>query len=205
MDAISSTAATTLANEGVTSGSMDALTSEDFMKLLVTQLTNQDPMEPMGNEELLRQISSIRDIELSTNLSDALTRLTGQQHFSSASGLIGQYVTTTPDASGASISGVVIGVRFNEAGDATLVLADGSETPLKNVATIEAPLQAGEALVGQNVFGVDRRDSAEPRAVQGVVTGARTDDQGEVVLELDTGESLRLRDVIGVTQDASAS
>jgi len=204
VNAISSTAAPTLAAQGAAPGSMDALTSSDFMKLLVTQLTNQDPMQPMGNEELLRQISSIRDIQLSTNMSDALTHLTGQQNFSSASGLIGQHVTTMPDASGASMSGVVVGIRFDQAGNATLVLSDGSQTPLKDVATIESPLQAGQGLMGQNVVGLDRRDSSNPQAVQGVVTGVQTDDQGQVVLELDTGDSLRLRDVIGVTQDASA-
>lgn len=42
---------------------MGELTSQDFLKLLVTQLTYQDPLDPMGNEELLRQISSIREIE----------------------------------------------------------------------------------------------------------------------------------------------
>jgi len=204
MDSINASTVATSPGVGAVSSSMEALTSDNFLELLVTQLTNQDPLEPMGNEELLRQISSIREIELSTNLSDALTRLTGQQHFSSASGLIGRHVTTNPDASGASLSGVVVGVRFNDGGKATLVLSDGRETPLANVATIQSPLEAGEALVGLTVVGLDRRDASEPRAVEGLVTSARVDETGEVVLELDTGEALRMRDVIGVTQDASA-
>ncbi len=48
----------------------DELGSSDFLKLMLTQLTNQDPLEPTGNEELLRQISSIREIELSTTLTE---------------------------------------------------------------------------------------------------------------------------------------
>jgi len=137
-------------------------------------------------------------------LSDSLRSLTGQQHFSSASGLIGQHVTTNPDETGATVSGVVAGVRFAANGDAVLVLSNGVETPLDQVAEIQSPRVAAEALVGQRVIGVDRQDSSNPRAVEGVVTGVRSDESGEVVLELDSGDALRLRDVLGAAQDAAA-
>jgi len=198
--------ATTLSASGAgasSATSMADLTSQDFLKLLVTQLTYQDPMEPMGNEELLRQISSIRDIELSTTLSNSLRNLTGQQHFSSASGLIGQHVTTVPDEVGATVSGVVVGVRFTGSGDAVLVLSNGVEAPLQQVAAIQSPVRAAEALVGQNVIGLDRQDPANPRAVEGVVMGVRVDEQGEPILELDTGDALRMRDLVGAAQEAA--
>lgn len=92
-----------------------AMDSQDFFKLLITQLTNQDPFEPTGNDELLRQISSIRDIELSTTLTDSLRSLTGQQRFTSASTLIGQFVTGVPGPDGVVDSGLVIGIRFGDA------------------------------------------------------------------------------------------
>jgi flagellar basal-body rod modification protein FlgD len=197
-------AATTTASDtgGRPVTAMADLTSQDFLKLLVTQLTYQDPLEPMGNEELLRQISSIREIELSTTLSDSLRNLTGQQHFSSVSGMIGQHVTTVPDEVGATVSGVVVGVRFTSSGEAVLVLSNGVETPLQQVAGIQSPLRAAEALVGQHVIGVDRQDPGDPRAVEGVVTSVRVDEQGEPVLELDSGDALRMRDLVGAAQEA---
>ena len=90
---------------------MADLRSEDFFQLLITQLTNQDPFEPTENEDLLRQISSIRDIELSTVLTNSLHLLTGQQRFSSASSLIGRHVTGLPDADGAVMRGMGVGIR----------------------------------------------------------------------------------------------
>jgi flagellar basal-body rod modification protein FlgD len=183
---------------------MADLSSGDFLKLLVTQLTNQDPLEPTGNEELLRQISSIREIELSTTMTDSLRSLTGQQRFASASTLIGQHVTSEPQADGTVQRGVVVGIRFDANGQPTVVLSNGVETSLESVRTIESSAQAAESLIGQTVVGLDRRDPSDPKSVHGVVTAVRVDERGEAILELDTGEDLRFRDVVaGATQAAA--
>ncbi len=173
------------------------LSSDDFFKLLISQLTNQDPLEPTSNDELLRQISSIRDIELSTTLTESLEKLTGQQQFGSASMLIGQYVKSAADHNGATQSGVVVGVRFDGNGLPVLQLASGGELAMDQVASIESPVRAAEALIGQSVIGLDRRTPSAPEAVEGVVASVRADPGGDVFLELDTGEDLRLGDVIG--------
>jgi flagellar basal-body rod modification protein FlgD len=94
------------------SNGMADLGSQDFLKLMLTELTNQDPLEPTDNEALLRQISSIRDIELSTSLTDSIRQLTGQQQIGSSSSLIGQFVTGLPGEDGIVSSGLVVGVRF---------------------------------------------------------------------------------------------
>lgn len=191
--------------EGGASSATQGLGSQDFLKLLITQLTNQDPLEPTDNDELLRQISSIREIELSTTLTDSLRSLTDQQRFASASTLIGQYVTSLPGEDGATHQGIVVGVRFSEAGRALIQLSDGSEMPLERVQTIRSPQQAAQALVGVHVVGLDRREAGDPRPVEGVVTSVRSHDaDGELVLELDTGDSLRLRDVLRIGEPATA-
>lgn len=177
------------------------LKSEDFLKLLITQLTSQDPLEPTGNEELIQQISSIRNIELSTTLTDSLRSLTGEQRFGSASSLIGQFVSGAPDESGIAVSGVVSAVRFDADGRPTLQLANGSTLPLDGVATIEHPLRAAEALIGQSVTGVDRTTTATPQPTQGLVTGVTVDDGDDVMLELDTGGRIRFRDVWSVAPE----
>jgi len=178
--------------------SFPELGSEDFLRLLIMQLRNQDPLEPVDNAELLGQISSIREIELSTTLTESLRLLTGQQRFASASSLIGQYVTGLAGADGMAESGIVVGVRFADAGQPILQLSNGNEIPLEQVSTIESPLRAAEALVGQPIVGLDRRDPADPQVVEGIVTGVRFDTQGEVLLELDTGQDLRFRDFVRV-------
>jgi flagellar basal-body rod modification protein FlgD len=174
-----------------------ALGSDDFFQLLVTQLTNQDPLEPTGNEELLKQIASIREIELSTSLTESLERLTGQQHFAAASGLIGQYVTGVAGADGAAQSGLVTGVRFAEGGKAILQLSNGTELPVEQISAIQSPLTAAQSLVGMPILGLDRSNPAQPALVEGVVSGV-TNATGEPRLELDTGDAIELRDVISI-------
>lgn len=180
--------------------SFSALGSQDFLQLLITQLTNQDPLEPTGNEELLRQISSIRDIELTTTMSESLQGLTGRQSFASASALIGQYVTSMAGTEGVQQSGLVVGVRFTESNAAILQLSNGAEVPMVQVGAVQSPRQAAESLVGQMVHGTDRRNRSEVKEVEGVVSGVQTDSAtGDVMLELDNGNILRLRDVQTVT------
>lgn len=174
------------------------LSSDDFFRLLITELQHQDPLEPMDNADLLRQISSIREIELNATLTDSLQSLTGQQGFASASSLIGQFVTTHPDEFGNVQAGVVVGVRIVPGASPVLQLADGSEVSIDRVNLIEPALKAAEALVGQNVIGLDRRDVIHPEVVEGVVTGVRIDSLGDTMLELDTGEDLRFKDVVQV-------
>ena len=198
MEAISSLSSLSTSAGATAPNSFPDLGSEDFLKLLIMQLRNQDPLEPVDNAELLEQISSVREIELSTTLTESLRLLTGQQRFASASSLIGQYVTGLAGADGTAESGIVVGVRFADAGQPILQLSNGSEIPLEQVGTIESPLRAAEALVGQPILGLDRRDPADPRVVEGIVTSVRIDTQGEVLLELDTGQDLRFRDFVRI-------
>jgi len=181
--------------------SFSNLSGDDFLKLLLTQIANQDPLEPMGNQELMEQISSIRNLEMTTTLTNSLKTLTGQQRFTSAAALIGQYVAGTSSTDGTLVQGVVTAVRFDASGAAVLQLSSGTELPLEQVQTVAAPQQAAAGLVGLTVAGVDRR-ATTPEVREGVVTASRVADDGQVVLELDTGNDLRLIDVVTVRETA---
>lgn len=172
-----------------------ALGGDAFFQLLIAQLVNQDPLEPTSNQDLLNQISSIREIELSTNLSESLKSLTAQQRFASAGSLIGQFVSGQ-SADGTAVRGTVSAVRFDATGKVMLELADGSQLPLEAIQTITSDRGAAEGLIGRFVTGVDRADPADLLVVEGVVTGVKTGEDGQITLELDTGGSLRLADVI---------
>ena len=193
-------AVTSQASTGVLGGSRTAraLSGEDFFKLLIAQLSNQDPFEPTSNAELLNQIASIRDIELSTTLAESLKSLTDQQRYGAAASLIGRYVTGSAnpgDPSAASIEGVVVGVRYTADGQPVLQLDGGGELPLERVETVTATEQAAAALIGKMVTGIDTSDPNAMTITEGLVTGVRTESDGTIVLELDTGEMLELGDV----------
>lgn len=199
MDSINTIAGSSaLANPAAASGASGALgdfSTQDFLELLITELTNQDPLEPTDNEAMLRQISSIREIELSSELTDSLKSLTDQQSVGSAAGLIGQFVRSKPASDGLVVEGVVTSVRFDSNGSPVLVLDNGAQLPMTQVGEIRQIEEIADALVGQEVIGIDGRDEDKRDTVRGVVSGARADENGAPVLELDTGEDLRLSDV----------
>ena len=56
------------------------LDGDEFMNLMITELQNQDPLEPAKNDELLRQISTIREMELNSTLTNSLTTLVENNH-----------------------------------------------------------------------------------------------------------------------------
>jgi len=72
---------------------MNELTTSDFIKMMVAELENQDPMNPMSNTEMLQQISQIRSITSNDQLTNSIEALTLGQALSTASSLIGKTVT----------------------------------------------------------------------------------------------------------------
>ncbi|MGH7243681.1 MAG: flagellar hook capping FlgD N-terminal domain-containing protein [Phycisphaerales bacterium] len=69
-----------------------ALSSEQFTKIILTELGNQDPLSPSDTNALLQQLSSIRNIQSSMDLSEKLGSLVSDNQFSSASNMIGKIV-----------------------------------------------------------------------------------------------------------------
>jgi flagellar basal-body rod modification protein FlgD len=107
---------------------LDALKSEDFFKILVTELQNQDPFEPSDSSDIIGQVSQIRTIEQSSKLTETLDLLTQQQSVGAGSDLIGKYVqavATAADGSQTLHEGVVTSVFFNSDGSAVLELDTG--------------------------------------------------------------------------------
>ena len=114
----------------------DDLKSEDFFGLLIAQLQNQDPMKPTDNQQLLQQMSMIRQMEQSTNLNKSLDALAGEQRFGATAGLIGQYVAGhLTDSAGeeVTVQGLVLGVTFERDGSAVLQLHNGKSLPANKV------------------------------------------------------------------------
>lgn len=111
----------------------NALTAESFIKLLITQLQNQDPTEPVGNDELLSQLSAMRSLQSNIELSEALKSITTNQQLSTAATFIGK--TVTGSVGGQSIDGVVD--RAFLRGGAAFVGIGGNEVPLNNVISVE--------------------------------------------------------------------
>jgi flagellar basal-body rod modification protein FlgD len=110
------------------------LKASDFINMMITQLQNQDPLQPTSNQDLLNQMSQIGQLESSTDLQSSLKTLTLQQTLGSAGNLIGKMVTGQ-DAHGNPLSGLVNSVKAVD-GAVSLELDNGQELSMSNVTGI---------------------------------------------------------------------
>ena len=128
------------------------MTSQDFLKLLITELSNQDPFEPMKNKEILEQLSAIRSLESNMTMTENFQSLVNNQQLVSATALIGRAVMGT-DANGELIVGLVDSVSLDASG---LVLNIGDRRmAIGNVMQI-----VDEAILAGNVAAGEATDDA---------------------------------------------
>ena len=103
------------------------LKTEDFIKMMITQLQNQDPLEPAKNQELLAQMSQIGQLQSATSLQESLKGLVLQNQIGSAASLIGKSVQGLDDAN-ETVTGLVNSIK---------VTADGVNLELDNGQTLK--------------------------------------------------------------------
>src|SRR2546422_11330121 len=77
-----------------------------FLQLMVSELTHQDPLNPMDNTQLVQQIGELRSIAASDQLTTTLQAVQTQQSLTTASSLIGRQVKALSSDNG-DITGVV--------------------------------------------------------------------------------------------------
>jgi flagellar basal-body rod modification protein FlgD len=205
-----------------TAGNVSEAGSEQrFLKLLVTQLNNQDPLNPMENAELtsqLAQMSTVSGIERLNATLSGLVNQTGTNQVLQAASLIGYNVlspgssiATTEPKAGEAPAAVPFAVQLADtAGDVEVKIVDGAGRTVRT-------LSLGTMAEGVNAVswdGLADDGSAAPAGnysftVAADNNGAKVDatalvfsqvaavKQGTngVTLELMTGQSITLADV----------
>ena len=124
----------------------NTLNTQDFIKMMVTQLQNQDPMDPAKSSDLLAQMSQIGQLQSANDLQDALKGLVLQNQIGSASSLIGKNVEGLDDNNN-TIRGIVNSVKVQSDG-VSLELDNGNSLALGRVTAI-APASATTAPVAK--------------------------------------------------------
>ncbi|MBI1311871.1 hypothetical protein GC176_11310 [bacterium] len=127
----------------------NGLTADDFFKLLIAQLQNQDPTEPVGNAELLQQLASMRNLQSNTELGTTLKQLSSSlgtpesratQELSVGASYIGKSVTLDDSSVG------VVERALSDGGN-ILVGVNGVDVPLSRVVSVNTPVSFLNQLV----------------------------------------------------------
>ncbi|MBX3357224.1 MAG: hypothetical protein KF745_02230 [Phycisphaeraceae bacterium] len=139
MDAISSLGSNQ-AQASATPDAFSALNSEQFVKIMFTELTRQDPLKPNDTSNLLQQMSSLRSIQSSLDLSKRLESLVLQNQTSAAGTLIGKSVSGL-DERNLRVTGVVESVSITKDGP-VLGLTNGSRVSFDRVDSLAAASQS---------------------------------------------------------------
>ena len=169
MDVINSIAGATSSAVGVSSASSkQIMNTQQFLKLLITELTNQDPLEPMKNQDLLEQISSIQSLEstqrMDKSFSHMVDRFDGfinkfdvmlmREQVATASRMIGQVVSGT-NTEGKETLGKVVSVKLEETG-MLLELDNGQHIRMDHMKQMGGYIAqvSGSDMVGELVLGM---------------------------------------------------
>ena len=96
-----------------------------FMKLLVTQLSNQDPSSPMDSTQMVAQTAQLASMEQLTSLNSTTKSNYQSQMQSTATTMLGKSVSWT-DSNGAAQTGKVGSIAFSSTGVPQLTI--GSTT-----------------------------------------------------------------------------
>jgi flagellar basal-body rod modification protein FlgD len=115
---------------------LNGVNSDTFLKLLISQLENQDPDNPTDPTQFLSETADFEEVQQLSALSTDMTSLVGAQQSSAATSMLGQQVAGT-DASGNPVSGIVTGVQLTSSGP---VLSVGNDSvPFSGVTAVTIP------------------------------------------------------------------
>ena len=181
------------------------VTQDDFLKLLIAQLQNQDPLKPMDNQEFAAQLATFNSLGQLIEINGKLGALQiGQGSLSqyNAASLIGKEISSAGNQVnlsagdsatigyqlGANAARVVVSV-FNGAGELVRRIEAGARGSGDQSVVWDGKDSAGRALssgaYGFEITAFDMAGNKVPASgkLQGVVTGVRLDG-AEPILEV---------------------
>lgn len=110
------------------------VSKDEFLKLFVAQLKNQNPMDPMKGHEFIAQLAQFSSLEQLTSLNASFADTMKFQQLTGGSEFIGKKATYVDTVVGGTAEGVIQGAMI--LGDSISVVIENKEIPIANVTGI---------------------------------------------------------------------
>ena len=169
-------------------GTNSAMGKDDFLKLLVAQLKNQDPLAPQDNSQFVAQLAQFSSLEAAMGTNTRLDAITGQNQGlanTQVVSLVGKTATVKGSLVTATGSGtpVPVGFTLSAASDSTTVSIQNASG--KVIRTI--PIGAhNPGLVNISWDGKDDHGNVMPAGTYAVSVQAKTKDGGAISVAQET-------------------
>lgn len=110
------------------------LGKDDFLKLLITQLSQQDPTNPMKDQDFIAQMATFSSLEQMKNISSGISRMESKQSYS----LVGKLVSGPDLVTGEEVVGIA-GAIFFDGNGKTYVRVNGRTIDSEKINSIAEP------------------------------------------------------------------
>lgn len=164
------------------SASDSASIGDRFLKLLVTQLKNQDPLNPMDNAQLTSQLAQISTVTGISKLNDTMSALSaslGSNQYVQAAGLVGHTVLTSGNKLQLASGNGAGGIKLASAADHVVVtISDVSGRAVRQI-------DMGAQSAGTQAFAWDGHTDAGAVAADGQYTFTVQATQGGTAVTAD--------------------
>ncbi|WP_397537515.1 flagellar hook assembly protein FlgD [Rummeliibacillus pycnus] len=192
-----------------------SLDKDAFLKLLVTQLQNQDPTSPMDDKEFIAQMAQFSSLEQMQNVAksvDTLSEISKQSQLMQYNNFIGKSVnwhelTSEKDEKGNAIvnsgSGVVSKISYN--GDSVIItLEDGKKLTPANISEVLSgeskknpanSLVEASMLIGKNVSYTE-----ENQEIKATVKSVKKTSDGNIVLVLSNDKEIQADQLSSISE-----
>ncbi|KIL47721.1 flagellar hook assembly protein FlgD [Jeotgalibacillus campisalis] len=186
----------------------DAMGKDQFLKLLIAQLSNQDPTQPMEDKEFIAQMASFSTLEQMTNMSESFEKFASMQEqtqliqYNEFAGKEVKWDKLTEDEGEQVTStgrGTVETVRF-KGGSVEFELTDGTVLNPGNISELTQPaeknsLQQASMLIGKNITWMDENEKEVESKVLSVSVK-----EGSTWLHTENESKIRADELIQIRQ-----
>lgn len=114
----------------------NVLGKDDFLKLMLIQMRNQDPLNPMDNQQMLSQMAQFSSLEQMTNLNKNFDAANKTDAFMNATRLLGKIVHINNPGNALAAVSSVKSISFSPQGP-VLSLSNGQTVSIEQILKVE--------------------------------------------------------------------